>query len=166
MTRGRKPLLGLREAEEIGRGRGETLLTPGRREDYFELVVAEEERTVFVRVKRSRTKLIDPKNILIAYRREIIRLRKIPLTAVVARELWVRSPEGCWQFFRILGDRIIEIREDGTIFEGIDYPVADAGILGKPPLTEKSAGEDPRSPGCSGRGTGRRGRGYFRDENI
>ena len=57
-------------------------------------------------------------------RREIIRLRKVSLTAVVARELWVRSPRGSWQFFRILADRIIEIRRDGTIIIGVDHSLA------------------------------------------
>ena len=118
MTRGRKPLIALREAEVIGAQRGTMLLTPGRREDYFDLIVFENYISVFVRVKRSITHLGDPLQILAMYRREIIRIRSVPLTAVVARELWVRSPRGRWQFFRIPVDSIVEIRQDGTPIPG------------------------------------------------
>ena len=87
MTRGRKPLIALSEAEEIGRTRGRVLPTPGRREDHFDLILFMELLTTFIRVKRSITHLSDPQEILGMYRREIIRLRKVSLTAVVAREL-------------------------------------------------------------------------------
>ena len=125
MTRGRKPLIALVEAEVIGRTRGCVLPTPGRREDHFDLVLFAELLTIFIRVKRSITHISDPKEILAMYQREIIRMRKVSLTTVVARELWVRSPRGSWQFFRILSDRIVEIRRDGTIIEGVDHSLAD-----------------------------------------
>lgn len=127
MTRGRKPLIALVEAEVIGRTRGCVLPTPGRREDYFDLILFTELLTTFIRVKRSVTNISDPNEILTMYRREIIRIRKVSLTTVVARELWVRSPRGSWQFFRILADRIVEIRRDGTIVEGLDHSLAVLG---------------------------------------
>ena len=88
MTQGRKPLIALVESDEIGRTRGQVLSTPGKREDYFDLVLFTELLTVFIRVKRSITHISDPKEILAMYRREIIRLRMVTLTAVVARELF------------------------------------------------------------------------------
>lgn len=121
MTRGRKPLIALVEAEVIGRTRGCVLPTPGRREDYFDLILFTELLTTFIRVKRSVTNISDPNEILTMYRREIIRIRKVSLTTVIARELWVRSPRGSWQFFRILSDRIVECRRDGTTIEGADH---------------------------------------------
>ena len=143
MTRGRKPLIALVEAEEIGRTRGQVLPTPGKREDYFDLVLFTELLTTFIRVKRSITHLADPKEILAMYRREIIRLRKVPPTAVVARELWVRSPRGSWQFVRILADRIVEIRRDGTIIEGADHPIA----VPEPAVKVVHAAVSPELPG-------------------
>ena len=125
MTRGRKPLIALREAEEIGIQRGRVLPTPGRREDYFDLVLVEERLTVFVRVKRSVSHISDTREILAMYRREIIRLRRIPLAAVLSRELWVRSPRGSWQFFRVLADRITELQRDGRIVEGADQSLLE-----------------------------------------
>ena len=65
MTRGRKPLIALDEAEEIGRKRGQVLPTPGRREDYFDLVLFEELLTVFIRVKRSITHISNPQVMLL-----------------------------------------------------------------------------------------------------
>jgi hypothetical protein len=124
MTRGRKPLIALREAEAIGTQRGTVLLTPGRREDYFDLIVCEDRITIFVRVKRSITHISDPRQVLATYRREIIRLRSIPLTAVVVRELWVRSPRGSWQFFRLSVEQVVEIRRDGTIIPGAAHNMA------------------------------------------
>ena len=88
MTRGRKPLIALDEAEEIGRKRGQVLPTPGKREDHFDLVLFMELLTTFIRVKRSTIHISDPQEILAMYRREIIRLRKVSLTGVVARELF------------------------------------------------------------------------------
>jgi len=111
-------------AKGIGRTRGCVLPTPDKREDYFDLVLFTELLTAFIRVKRSITHISDPKEILARYRREIIRLRKVSLTTVVARELWVRSPRGSWQFFRILADRIVECRRDGTIIIGVDHSLA------------------------------------------
>jgi hypothetical protein len=123
MTRGRKPVIALREAEEIGGKRGRVIPTPGKRGDSFDLIIHEDRVNVYVRVKRSISSFIDSREILAAYRREIVRLRKIPLTIVVVRELWIRLPRGEWQFFRILVDRIAEIREDGTIIEGTEHPM-------------------------------------------
>ena len=68
--------------------RGRVLPTPGKREDHFDLVLFMELLTTFIRVKRSTTHISDPKEILAMYRREIIRLRKVSLTGVVARELF------------------------------------------------------------------------------
>jgi hypothetical protein len=121
MPKGRRPLVALNEAEEIGKKRGKVLLLPGKRGDYFDLLLYLCLYTVHVRVKRSLTNLDDPWWILATYRRDIVRLCRVPLTGVVARELWVRSPKGSWRFFRIISDRIIEIREDGSFIEGTEY---------------------------------------------
>ena len=44
------------------------------------------------------------------YRREIIRIRKVSLTGVVARELWVRYVwSRAFQRYRVYGDRLSEI---------------------------------------------------------
>jgi hypothetical protein len=64
------------------------------------------------------------------YRTEILYLRRVPLTGVIARELWILSPWGTWQYFRILDDRVIEIRSNGmpVLQEG---PGASAHAMGE-----------------------------------
>ncbi|MGD0079575.1 MAG: hypothetical protein ABSB80_02865 [Methanoregula sp.] len=59
-------------------------------------------------------------------KQDILHLRRVPLTGVIARELWLLSPWGTWQYFRILNDRLIEIRADGT-------PVLQGVVPGVPP---------------------------------
>jgi hypothetical protein len=47
------------------------------------------------------------------YPREIAQLRRIPRTAVVYRELWVRSQRGSWLYYRVNPDTLVEIQSDG-----------------------------------------------------
>ena len=55
-----------------------------------------------------------PEDCAAEYRLDLLRLRRIPLNGANARELWLLTPWGTWQYFRILDDRVIEIRADGT----------------------------------------------------
>ena len=70
--------------------------------------------TVFVRVRCCRSHILRPEDVSAEFGLDILQIRRIPLTVVVARELWLLAPWGSWQYFRILDDRIIEIREDGV----------------------------------------------------
>ena len=142
MTKGRRPLVALEEAEEIGCRRGRVFPAHCRRDDYYDLILSENHLTTFVRVKRTLSNITDSREILAQYRRDIIRLRKIPSSPVLAREIWVRSPRGNWQFFRLVADRIVEIRKDGSVFEGPEFshavpgvPVMGAGAPGPVPVT-------------------------------
>jgi len=123
MTRGRQPLIALKEANEIAMKRGQVLTISGERSDHFNLIIFTDGRTTFVKVKRTLSHISDPKEILHDYAREIKHLARIPLTAVAAREFWVRSPRGSWQFFLIGKDKVIEIQADGTIISGTDHPL-------------------------------------------
>ena len=114
MTRGRPPNIALDEAKIIAGRRGEVRVIPGTRSDAFELILFEEHRTIFVKVKRSLTQFSWLPDILRKYQREIVHLHRMPLTAVTAREFWVRHPKGNWQFFLVRHDYVIEIQADGT----------------------------------------------------
>jgi len=114
MTRGRRPNSALDEAKAIAGPRGGVLLIPGKRGDSFDLIIFEEFRAIFVKVKRSLTKFTWPLEVLHQYQREIAHVHRVPLTAVTAREFWIRHPNGTWQFFLIRHDSIIEIQGDGT----------------------------------------------------
>jgi len=123
MTRGCRPLKALIEAEQIALERGAVHMTPCGRTNPFDLIIFEEQRVVFVRVKRSVAHFTDPFEILQQYRRDAGRLHRIPLTAVTARELWVRTPRGKWQFFLIRHDSIFEVQRDGTVIPHVALPI-------------------------------------------
>ena len=78
--------------------------------------------TVFVRVRRSRSHILRPEDVAAEFALEVRQLRSIPLTNVVARELWLLAPWGTWQYFRIFDDRIIEIRSNGMPLTGFSDP--------------------------------------------
>ncbi len=123
MTRGRPPNLALDEAKIIASRRGEVRVIPGTRSDAFELILFEEHRTIFVKVKRSLTQFSWVFDILRKYQREIVHLHRMPLTAVTAREFWVRHPKGNWQFFLVRHDSVIEIQADGNYIPLAILPV-------------------------------------------
>ena len=136
MTRGRRPLIALIEAEQIALKRGAVQPAPGKREVAFDLIIFEETRTVLVKVKRSVTHFTNPLEILYQYQDEIARLHQVPLTVVTAREFWIRSPRGKWQFFLIRHDSVIEIQADGTHISRAALPV----IIPGPAQENASAG--------------------------
>jgi hypothetical protein len=86
-------------------------------------MIFRETGTVFVRIKRVRSHISDPKDIERMFRDEILQLRRIPKTAVVSREIWVLSPWKTWQYFHVPDDRVVEIRCDGQpVLQGEDKP--------------------------------------------
>ena len=128
--------MALIEAEQIALKRGPVQPAPGKRGDAFDLIIFEETRTVLVKVKRSVTHFTNPLEILYQYQREIARLHQVPLTVVTAREFWIRSPRGKWQFFLIRHDSVIEIQADGTHISRAALPV----IIPGPAQENASAG--------------------------
>jgi hypothetical protein len=134
MSRGKSPDRALDQAKEIAGRRGEARLVPGKRGDSFDLIIFENFRTIFVKVKRSLTNFSWPREVLHQYQREIAHVHRVPLTAVTAREFWVRHPNGTWQFFLIRHDSIIEIQSDGTW-----TPLAELPIVTSEPAREESS---------------------------
>ncbi|MCX6683243.1 MAG: hypothetical protein NTZ37_00715 [Methanoregula sp.] len=114
MTRGRPPRQAIREARAIAEKLGVVIEGSGMKGSSAGLTVFCQHVTIFVHVRRSREHINGILDIADKYRVDIIRLRAIPLTGVVLRELWIRSPNGNWQYFRILDDGIMEIRNSGT----------------------------------------------------
>ena len=134
MTRGRRPIKALTEAVEIAIRRGCVEAVSISRGRAFDFLVIEPFRVVFVRVKRSRTSFTYPLEVLSRYEREIANLHRVALTRATAREFWVRSPLGKWQFFLIRHDSVIEIRANGT------YIPREALLLETADLSGSTAG--------------------------
>ncbi len=144
MTRGRRPLVALKEAYEIALKRGEVLLVSDGRYEHFHFIIFQKDRIVFVKVKRTLTNTDDPKAILDNYDRDVRHVARVPLNDVDARELWARSPRGDFFFFRVEKDRILRLLSDGAVVPGAEYPVAPE----KPEPAQKPP-EDPAANGST-----------------
>jgi hypothetical protein len=146
MTRGRPPRQAIREARAIAEKLGTVVEVPGSPGSPADLMIFCTHVTFFVIVKRTRSHISDILEIAYKYKDDLIRLRAIPLTGVVLRELWVRSPNASWQYFRILDDGIIEIRNSGSF----DRTPADYGPATMPPNPAQVFTQDPgRAPASS-----------------
>jgi hypothetical protein len=98
------------------------------------------QQVVFIRVKRGRSHIRSPQELVVLFSSEIAALRTVPLTPAVSRQVWVLLPWGTWQYFSIFNDRIVEIRPEPTNIAGGEGNIA--GIPGQ---------KDP-VPAQSGRG--------------
>ncbi len=132
MTRGRRPVNAIDEAVEIAGRRGNVEQVTGKRDCAFDFIIIEQDRNVFVKVKRSQISFTYVLEILQRYQREIASLHRMALTSVTAREFWVRSPNGTWQFFLIRHDSVLEIRANGMYTPCESLPVRVVDLSGTP----------------------------------
>lgn len=113
MTRGRPPRQTIQEAMVIAKCLGKVVEGSSMKKAPSDITVFCTRVTIYVRIRRSRSRISGIFEIANKYTDDLIRLRAIPLTAVVLRELWVRLPNGSWQYFRIANDGILEIHNSG-----------------------------------------------------
>jgi hypothetical protein len=109
MTRGRPPDQALREARTIARRQGKLCENTRGRGLLYDFALHLALLTIYVRVKRTRLVAPTMDDVLTIAKRDIARMRRIPATSVLVRELWVRGSAGTWQFWLVLDDRIVEI---------------------------------------------------------
>lgn len=146
MTRGPLPKKAIVAAQELAASRGTVLDAMVFEESHFDFILFNQGCTVFIRVKRIRTHVTEPGEIDAMFREDVIQIRRVPKTPVVSREIWVLSPWGCWQYFLVLDDRIVETRRDGT---PVMPAVPDAGAKPVPagtPPSPTGAGIQGSSP--------------------
>jgi hypothetical protein len=122
---------------------------------------------IFVGVKRMHARVDGPAGAAREARVLIRELRDLPGNDVAILELWILSSHATWQHFRILPDRIIEIRPDGTVSgevertdtrtdparpAGVQAPAAPAATPAKTPTktpARKKAVPDRKETGDS-----------------
>ncbi len=143
MSRGRPPRLACREACTSAAHRGMVLDAAGMVKSRIDFILFDRQRVIFVRVKRSHSRIMSVGELAIRFRGDIAEIRKVPLTPVVSRELWIFLPWGTWQYFCIGDDTITEIFDDTGKVPG-KYPVS-AGV---------QVPRDPLSPGAGAGGAG------------
>ena len=127
-----------------GRGDVEELIS--KRGGAFDFIINEPDRVVYVKVKRSQSSFTYALEVLHKYQREIARLHRVALTNVTAREFWVRSPNGTWQYFLVRHDSVMEVRADGMYIPCESIPVRTAEMSDVPADgagDHESPSEDP-----------------------
>lgn len=123
MSRGPLPKEAIRQAIESAAGRGTVMERDLFQRARLGFILFCLSLTIFVRVRRSRSHILRPEDCADEFRLEVMQLRRIPLTPVISRELWILTPWGTWQYFRILDDQIVEIRSDGIPLTGVSDPL-------------------------------------------
>jgi len=118
MTRGKKPEKAIGKSLGIAVMRGAVWDVSTLSGFPADLIVFTPGQMIFIRVKRSRTRISEVREIESDFRPEIRELRTVPATAVVRMELWVLTPWGTWQYFRIAHDSVTEICRDGLPLAG------------------------------------------------
>ena len=147
MTRGRRPINAIDEAVEIAARRGSVEQVTGKRACAFDLIIIGPDRNMFVKVRRSRAPFTYGREVMNSYQREIASLHQVPLTNGTAREFWVRSPKGSWQFFLVKQDSVLEIRADGLDILHESHQATMVGMHGTP----ADGTDDPVSPSENGK---------------
>ena len=107
MTRGRRPTTELDDAILTARARGTIMKFFPEEEIVCNFLIRSPTRLIFVRIKyasRFHGTLLE---IEAEYRELIGRLRSVPGSSFVIRELWIYSRYGTWRYFRV-GDTVIE----------------------------------------------------------
>jgi len=113
MTRGRKPIRALEEANLIAEKRGivqHYLREPGSICDF---TIMNPGILTDVRIKCVRRLCCTVEEMGWELNAEIAALRFIASSQEISRELWLCSPRYAWRFFRVLDQSITELGRDG-----------------------------------------------------
>ena len=132
MTRGPPSGKGLREAKEIASRIGETCENSKGRGTFYDFSIHLSWVTIGVRIRGTKLIAITADDLLAAYPRDVVRIRRVPATPVFIRMIWVRTSAETWQFFLVLHDRIVEI-----------LPLLPPPEPGKSRLRGNAPGPDP-----------------------
>jgi hypothetical protein len=101
-----------REALGIAKRQGPVLDASGIAGTHTDCILFLRQQVVFIRVKRGRSLIRSPQELVVLFSSDIAGLRSVPLTQAVSRQIWVRLPWGTWQYFSIFDDGIVEIQPD------------------------------------------------------
>ena len=141
MTRGPPPLVAIRQATKNAVSRGQVMDRDLLKESRTDFVLFSDLLTVFVRIRRTPMHILCPEDCAAKYKADVHFLRRIPLTSVTGRELWLLTPWKTWEYFRVLDDRLVEIRADG-----MPILIERPGLSGIAALGGNRQGE-PHPPG-------------------
>lgn len=159
MTRGRKPLMALREAVLIAKKRGETRQFMHESGTICNFVIYCPCFVAHVRIKRVTRVHCDHAWIEREASDALAALRAIASGHGISRELWVFLPRGAFRFFRVTDTGLVELDRDGAVMleKANPAPVAQPAIAGpaailpvQAPPPQISVGVDPSEKGKEG----------------
>ena len=165
MTRGRIPLMALREAVLIAKKRGETRQFMHEPGTICNFVIYCTGFVSHVRIKRVTRVHCSHAWIEREAADALAALRAIAPGSGISRELWVFLPRGAFRFFRVTDTGLIELSRDGAVMPEKTRPVsvgqpltpaqpAETGSGVVPPVqappVESSVGENPSEKGQGG----------------
>lgn len=147
MTRGPPPLKAIAKAMAVAAQQGPVMNNPALARSRYGFVIFRNDRTAFVRIKRIRAHVSDPKEILLLFRTDVLQLRMLPKTPVNSREIWTLSPWNVWQFFVIEDDRITEARyEVPPELPPVENAGTDVGLTAPQPEIPCTSAPLPAGP--------------------
>ena len=165
MTRGRKPLMALREAVLIAKKRGATRQFMHEPGTICNFVIYCLGFVAHVRIKRVTRVHCSHAWIEREAADALTTLRAIASGSGISRELWVFLPRGAFRFFRVTDTGLIELDRTGAVMPEKPKPAirtplvtpaqpAETGAGVIPPVlalpVEFSVGEDPSEKGQDG----------------
>ena len=115
MTRGRKPLMALREAVLIAKKRGETRQFMHEPGTICNTVIYCPNIVAHVRIKRVTRVHCSHALIERDAADALVMLRAIAYGTGISRELWVFLPRGAFRFFRVEDTGLIELDREGVV---------------------------------------------------
>lgn len=123
MTRGRQPLMALREAVLIAKKRGETRQFMHEPGTICNFVIYCPGFVAHVRIKRVTRVHCDPAWIEREAADALAALRAIAPGSGISRELWVFLPRGAFRFFRVEETGLVKLDRDGVVIPEKPKPV-------------------------------------------
>lgn len=165
MSRGRKPLMAIREALVIAKKRGEVRQFMDEAGMICNFVIYCPGFVAHVRIKRVTRVHCTPAWIEWEAADALASLRAIASGSGISRELWVFLPRGAFRFFRVTETGLVELDRDGAVMAEKPKPVIQvlpvipaqpaktgveviASVLAPP--VEFSVGEKPSEKGKGG----------------
>jgi len=142
MTRGRRPTTGLDDAILIAGAKGTIMKFFPKGEIVCNFLIRSPVRLIFVRIKYASRFHGTLPGIEAEYRELIGRLRSIPGSSLVIREIWIYSRYGTWRYFRVGDTAIEEISIDGMPVknEGEDHVAAAGKVTAAGVVTSPAQG--------------------------
>jgi hypothetical protein len=114
MTRGRPPRQGLGDARRVATARGTVMSFVKNRENRCDFMIVGNGDLVFVQVRKARRVGTTREEMEREFCEPVMRLRSLPSSVSLTRELWTYTRYGIWRFFRIDDTAIVEICQDGN----------------------------------------------------